>query len=126
MLNGGAGNDTLRGGAGRDTLHGGAGNDTLTGDIGIDTFVISVDGTGANTLNGSDTITDFDVTAATGDIVRISWQGVGDAPSDLAGAGLALGTNGSNAVLTDSTDTSVIYLTFDGGCTGRSGRGHPF
>ena len=57
-------------------LNGGAGNDTLTGDIGIDTFVISVDGTGANTLNGSDTITDFDVTAATGDIVRISWQGV--------------------------------------------------
>ena len=95
-------------------LNGGAGNDTLTGDIGIDTFVISVDGTGANTLNGSDTITDFDFTAATGDIVRISWQGGGDAPSDLAGAGLALGTNGSNAVLTDSTDTSIIYLNFEG------------
>jgi len=113
-LHGGAGNDILGGGAGRDTLNGGAGDDTLTGGAGRDTFVISVDGTGANTLNGSDTITDFDVTATTGDIVHISWQGTVTAPSDLAGAGLALGTNGSNAVLTDSTDTSIIYLTFEG------------
>ena len=63
---------------------------------------------------GADTITDFDVKATTGDIVRISWQGTGATPSDIAAAGLALGTNtDGDAVLTDSTDTSVIYLTFD-------------
>ena len=76
--------------------------------------MISVDSTGVNTLNRSDTITDFDVTSGTGDIVHISWQRGGATPNTLAGAGLALGTNCSNAVLTDSTDTSIIYLTFEG------------
>jgi len=114
-LNGDAGNDTLNGGIGRDTLNGGAGDDTLTGGVDSDIFVVSVDSTGANTLNGSDTITDFDVTSGTGDIVHISWQGTGATPSDIAGAGLALGTNtDGDAVLTDSTDTSIIYLTFEG------------
>ena len=69
---------------------------------------------GGNSNSGSDTITDFDVTATTGDKVHISWQGDGATPTTLAGAGLALGTNGSNAVLTDSTNTSIIYLTFKG------------
>ena len=113
-LYGEAGNDTLYGNTGNDRLDGGAGDDTLTGGIGKDTIVISIDSTGANTLNGSDTITDFDVTSGTGDIVQIAWQENSPAPSTLAAAGLALGTNGSNAVLTDSTDTSIIYLTFEG------------
>ena len=113
-LYGEAGNDTLYGNTGNDRLDGGAGDDPLTGGIGKDTIVISIDSTGANTLNGSDTITDFDVTSGTGDIVQIAWQENSPAPSTLAAAGLALGTNGSNAVLTDSTDTSIIYLTFEG------------
>ena len=114
LLTGGDDNDWLYGEAGNDRLDGGAGDDTLTGGIGKDTIVISIDSTGANTLNGSDTITDFDVTSGTGDIVQIAWQENSPAPSTLAAAGLALGTNGSNAVLTDSTDTSIIYLTFEG------------
>ena len=111
-VTGTAGADTINGGAGSDVLNGGAGNDILGGGEGADIYVIDIGGTADN---GSDTITDFDVTATTGDIVRISWQGTGATPSDIAAAGLALGTNtDGDAVLTDSTDTSVIYLTFDG------------
>ena len=111
-VTGTAGADTINGGAGSDVLNGGAGNDILGGGEGADIYVIDIGGTADN---GSDTITDFDVTATTGDIVRISWQGTGATPSDIAVAGLALGTNtDGDAVLTDSTDTSVIYLTFDG------------
>ena len=111
-VTGTAGADTINGGAGSDVLNGGAGNDILGGGEGADIYVIDIGGTADN---GSDTITDFDVTATTGDIVRISWQGNGATPSDIAAAGLALGTNtDGDAVLTDSTDTSVIYLTFDG------------
>lgn len=112
VITGTAGADTINGGAGSDVLNGGAGNDILGGGEGADIYVIDIGGTADNS---SDTITDFDVTATTGDIVRISWQGNGATPSDIAAAGLALGTNtDGDAVLTDSTDTSVIYLTFDG------------
>jgi Ca2+-binding RTX toxin-like protein len=54
VLDGGAGADTLRGGNGNDTLIGGDGSDVLSGgfDAGNDVFV-------ANSLVGSDTITDF-------------------------------------------------------------------
>ena len=51
-LDGGAGNDTLLGNGGRDTLIGGAGNDALIGGVGADVF----------TVQGADTITDFDAT----------------------------------------------------------------
>jgi len=51
-LDGGAGNDTLLGNDGRDTLIGGAGNDALIGGAGADVF----------TVQGADTITDFDAT----------------------------------------------------------------
>ena len=112
VITGTAGADTINGGAGSDVLNGGDGNDILGGGEGADIYVIDIGGTADN---GSDTITDFDVTATTGDIVRISWQGTGATPTDIAAAGLALGTNtDGDAVLTDSTDTSVIYLTFDG------------
>lgn len=52
VLLGGAGNDALHGYSGRDTLVGGAGDDTLTGGVGADRFVL-------NTLEGTDSITDF-------------------------------------------------------------------
>ena len=51
-LDGGAGNDTLLGNGGRDTLTGGTGNDFLIGGTGADVF----------TVQGADTITDFDAT----------------------------------------------------------------
>ena len=106
------GKDMLFGNDGNDWLYGQAGDDIPESGAGYDFFRIIV---GGDSNNGHDTITDFDVTATTGDIVRISWQGTGATPSDIAAAGLALGTNtDGDAVLTDSTDTSVIYLTFDG------------
>jgi Ca2+-binding RTX toxin-like protein len=59
FLNGGdyagpldTGNDTLSGGSGNDTLIGGAGNDLVSGGSGSDLFI-------ADSLIGSDTITDF-------------------------------------------------------------------
>ncbi|MEZ5754841.1 MAG: Hint domain-containing protein [Paracoccaceae bacterium] len=63
-LIGGAGNDTLQGGAGRDTLRGGAGADVMVGGIGADVF----------TIEGADTITDFDTTTGI--------QGTDGAPQD--------------------------------------------
>ena len=62
-------NDRLFGGNGNDHLYGGAGNDILGGGEGADIYVIHIGGTADN---GSDTVTDFDVTATTGNIVRIS------------------------------------------------------
>ena len=46
---------------------------------------------GRNSNSGSDTITDFDVTASTGDKVQIDWRETADAPADLAAAGLHWG-----------------------------------
>lgn len=52
-LTGNTGANNLSGGGGKDYLTGGAGNDTLTGGTGSDTFVY------ASTINGTDTILDF-------------------------------------------------------------------
>ena len=94
------------------TLNGEDGNDTLTGGTDADTFVIAVDG---NSNSGSNSITDFDVTATTGDKVQMDWPETADAPADLAAAGLALETDSDgNAILTGSTNTSIIYLSFEG------------
>ena len=68
-VTGTAGADTINGGAGSDVLNGGAGNDILGGGEGADIYVIDIVGTADN---GSDTITDFDVTATTGNVVHIS------------------------------------------------------
>ena len=60
-IRGSGGDDLLYGGGGRDTLSGGEGADTLSGGRGRDTFVI-------NTLDeAGDTVTDFDVTVASGE-----------------------------------------------------------
>jgi len=52
ILDGGNHNDLLRGGVGIDTLIGGQGDDNLVGGAGADTFIF-------NSLNGIDTIEDF-------------------------------------------------------------------
>ena len=65
-LYGGTGNDTLIGGEGADSLNGGDGNDTLTGGLGNDALS---GGAGNDTYlfskgDGSDTINNYDATAA--------------------------------------------------------------
>ena len=61
-LEGDVGNDRLNGGIGIDTLIGGAGDDDLYGGEGNDIFVITVDGSENNDLNGVDYINGFSLT----------------------------------------------------------------
>ena len=106
-------NDRLSGGKDNDHLYGGRENDRLYGGNGIDHLYGQ---NGHDILHGN--IGNDHLLGGAGDDVLYG----GDGEDYLYG-----GTNtDGDAVLTDSTDTSVIYLTFDGGCTGRSGRGHPF
>ncbi len=85
----GSGADVLDGGAGADTLYGGPGNDTITGGTGADTLVfvaghgddiINDFDTGEDTLDLSDTDTDFadndDVVAAATEAVVNNASGV--------------------------------------------------
>jgi Ca2+-binding RTX toxin-like protein len=78
VLNGGSvadnligrtGDDTISGGGGNDTIVGGTGLDSLTGGGGSDRFVFN------NASEGTDTITDFDPTATTGDLFNVSSSG---------------------------------------------------
>lgn len=62
VIVGGAGNDVIDGAGGNDTITGGAGSDVITGGTGNDTFVISA----TATLNGVDTITDFQAGSTSG------------------------------------------------------------
>ena len=99
MLMGGAGNDKLYGGEGRDTLVGGAGDDDLgTGSRASDGTITAESTPATDTFvfapgNGSDVITNFDVTtvtaptddsstSTTGD--KIDLQAFGIDPDDLA------------------------------------------
>ena len=72
VLAGGAGNDTLNGGAGNDTLHGCSGNDMLTGGAGNDVFVIG----GNHGTPGNTEITDFTVSGAGADVVRLEHSAI--------------------------------------------------
>ncbi|WP_120497921.1 DUF5801 repeats-in-toxin domain-containing protein [Kiloniella sp. EL199] len=65
LIDGGEGNDIIIGGIYEDKMSGGSGNDTLTGGDGADIFVFKADSVG-----GSDIITDFD--ASEGDVLDLS------------------------------------------------------
>ena len=67
-LSGGSGDDKLFGGDGNDILVGGQGNDELTGGAGSDIFKFTAGDLG----HGVDTITDFNVSAAGGDVLDVS------------------------------------------------------
>jgi len=95
-IRGSGGDDLLYGGAGRDTLSGGAGADTLSGGRGRDTFVIkSLD-------NAGDTVTDFDVTVASGETEAE------DASLDASSDAILVASSGSidDAVLMDYSGNS--------------------
>ncbi len=130
QLDGGAGNDflygnygddTLFGGTGNDLLQGGEGNDSLTGGAGTDIFSI-IDG--ETTLDGQDTITDFNMTLISGkttdqfdvsDLLDAYGEPVKvwDVTVTDNGSGHARLTfpNGESVVLTGVTPATVSSLT---------------
>ena len=65
VLYGGSGDDTLTGAGGNDTLYGQAGDDALEGGPGNDIYIY-------NRGDGSDTITDYDVTPGNTDTIRFA------------------------------------------------------
>ncbi|KAB2923143.1 MAG: calcium-binding protein, partial [Dechloromonas sp.] len=99
LLRGLAGNDTINGGGGNDTINGGIGDDLLTGGTGSDRFVF-------DTLDGTDTITDFTTGS---DTIALSKSVFG-----LAGA---VGTTTNLAGLTGTGqfayDSGTGELSFD-------------
>jgi hypothetical protein len=135
-ITGGDGDDIILAGNGIDQILGGLGNDTITGGSGNDQFVFNT----TNTLNGSDTITDFGTGTDTiiflfgdGGINQADLRGDGTGYLEIA-AGGALDANsgvvvitGSAADLTQGTATTIanaltgasaddqFYLVFDNG-----------
>ena len=106
-LEGDVGNDCLNGGIGIDTLIGGAGDDDLYGGEGNDIFVITVDGSENNDLNGVDYINGFSLTE---DKIRIKWEGEGPAPTTLAEASLQISFGPDGSALTH-TNARVVYAS---------------
>lgn len=104
-LSGDDGNDTLFGGRDNDSLTGGTGNDLIYGDSGSDTVVsgLGSDVIVLNSLDGIDTVTDFDKTA---DTLWLTSSVFGT----LATGGLSAQSlvNGTSAL--DAND----YVLFDG------------
>ncbi|MDX2290120.1 MAG: cadherin-like domain-containing protein [Hyphomicrobiaceae bacterium] len=103
ILIGAGGNDSLEGGEGNDSLDGGTGTDLLAGGAGIDLFIVRPG-------DGTDTILDFEVSAAGAndriDLRDFGFQGVGDV--------LALTTNnGADAVLSLDANTTVRLVGID-------------
>ena len=117
MLNGGAGNDKLYGGAGSDTLVGGAGDDELDGGSETDT---TADTTSTDTFvfapgNGSDVITNFDVTTVTTpDDDATSTATTGD-KIDLSAFGLTADDLNADGVISVRAGNTVINLEDYGG-----------
>ncbi|MCU4181100.1 glycerophosphodiester phosphodiesterase family protein [Bosea sp. BH3] len=96
VLNGSQYNNTLIGGAGDDTLSGGGGFDMLTGGAGHDTFVFAAG-------FGKDTITDFQATGDSADVLAFDSDLFADAAEALAAAH----QQGADVVFTIDADTSL-------------------
>jgi hypothetical protein len=112
-LDGGTGNDILLGGEGSDTLIGGAGSDTLSGGAGSDTFVI-------NSLDGSDTITDF----SSGDVLQIDKASLGGAtnfklvPTQDGNTAVQVEVNGSFQTIATLNGVNANQLQITKGANG--------
>ncbi len=116
MMFNGTGTDTVVGGDGSDTLWGGGGDDTLIGGDGSDTFAFAAN-------NGSDTITDFDVsedillfdTTITVFTDVASVQAAASEASINGQSGLLIDTGGGNSVFLvgiapEDITSSVVVL----------------
>jgi serralysin len=92
VITGNGGNNSLNGGGGNDTLTGAVGNDTLIGNTGSDFFRFN------STSEGSDRITDFNITD---DTILVSGSGFG--------GGLTVGTLASSAFRLGSSATTSAH-----------------
>jgi len=108
-INGTAGVDTLGGGAGIDTITGGAAADTLTGGAGSDRFVYTA--TTDALPAGNETITDFDATDATEDIVL---NGLLTGTFSYLGAGAFTAGGNTEAIFNDTTKLLSIDVNGNG------------
>jgi len=108
-INGTVGVDTLNGAAGIDTITGGASADTLSGGAGTDRFVY----TSINDapVAGNETITDFDATAATEDIVL---NGLLSGAFSYLGAGAFSAGGNTEAIFNDTSKLLSIDINGNG------------
>jgi Ca2+-binding RTX toxin-like protein len=122
LLDGGAGNDSLRGEMGNDTLDGGSGNDTLEGGSGDDLFLVdsSLDVVTESAASGTDTVQARLSWTLSANVERLVLLG----SSALAGTGNALantltGNAGANALSggagDDTLEGGLGNDTLDGG-----------
>ena len=104
-LFGGQGNDRLSGGRGNDTLHGDWGDDTLQGGGGHDEFVFHFDTRSVFESFGSDTISDYTLSAskAESEKIHLCIEGTSTRPTHSG---------------VDSDTDHVITVTLDGATVG--------
>ncbi|SCW90777.1 Hemolysin-type calcium-binding repeat-containing protein, partial [Rhizobium mongolense subsp. loessense] len=93
----GSGNNELRGSSANNRLDGGSGNDMLTGGQGSDTFVFAAN-------FGKDTISDFQVGAASDDIIDLKSNVFADFASVLAAATQV----GTDTLITYDANNSIL------------------
>lgn len=117
-ITGGSGADQLRGSASADIISAGAGNDTVSGEAGADILTL---GAGVDTVqiraaaaDGADrkTVTDFDDTPSTGDIINIDSDDLAtlDGTDNFASAS-SLQTHSTAGNLTIAAATEVVIVT---------------
>jgi Ca2+-binding RTX toxin-like protein len=100
-------NDVLSGGLGADTVRGGDGSDSITLGTGVDTLIL-------NSLSGSDTIADFNVTD---DLIQLTKSvmtalGTVGALTDAefeSGAGLTAAVDATTRIIYDTTSGALFY-----------------
>ena len=103
------GNDTLQGGTGNEWLSGGNGNDRLSGGAGNDTFVFAAN-------FGKDTITDFQNTGGTQDVVQFDHTVFADysavqAHMAQSGSSVVITLDANNTVELQNTSLSQLHAS---------------
>jgi hypothetical protein len=114
---GGSGDDIIVGNAVANELTGGAGSDTLTGGSGNDVFVF-------NSLNGSDTVTDWNTandtlqfsatTFSASGVSGISAGSAIEANDFISGSNITNASSNTGQTFLFDTDSAVLYYDADG------------
>jgi predicted extracellular nuclease/2',3'-cyclic-nucleotide 2'-phosphodiesterase (5'-nucleotidase family) len=122
-LHGGLGKDTLLGGEGNDILIGGADNDILTGRSGNDSFRYATGAAFKSSAIGLDHITDFSRVAGNTDKIILSRKTFTAGTSFASVSSDDLATT-SEALITFSTTTGMLFYNQNGSATGLGTGGH--